>query len=349
MKIKIIGAGSMGHHLAYASRRMGWDVTVIDNDPKALQRMRKDVYPTRYGSWDESLKLFSSAKEPKGGFDIIAFGTPPDVTVRLAAKAFKEKPRLLHLEKPFCPPHMKGADELIAEMKKNPETMVTVGYMYSVSEGIAAAAEILTSGKLGEIINLDVECREHWGQGVLKAHPWIRGPWDTYLGYYKRGGGAACENSHGLHLWLYLADRMGWKEIKEVKATFSMRNENGARYDGVAAFLLKEKSGRVGRVTQDTITSPTKFWLRAQGEKGFLEWYCRGVPGGDVVRWQEEGKKVKEKIFKKERADDFYRMALHYKDLIDGKSSVEDSPLSFGRGYRVMKLLFTSFHNERLL
>lgn len=339
----------MGHHLAYASRRMGWDVTVIDNDPKALKRMRTDVYPARYGSWDESIKLFSSAKEPKGGFDIIAFGTPPDVTVKLAAKAFKEKPRLLHLEKPFCPPHMKGAHELIAEMKKNPEMMVTVGYMYSVSEGIAAVALILTSGKLGEILSLDVECREHWGQGVLKAHPWISGPWDTYLGYYKRGGGAACENSHGLHLWLYLADRMGWEGITDVKAAFSMRNENGANYDGSATFLLKEKSGRVGRVTQDTITSPTKFLLRAQGEKGFLEWQCRGVPEGDVVRWQEEGKKVKEKIFKKERADDFYRMALHYKDLINGKSSAENSPLSFERGFRVMKILLTSFHNEKLI
>ncbi|OGF52098.1 hypothetical protein A3I27_02640 [Candidatus Giovannonibacteria bacterium RIFCSPLOWO2_02_FULL_43_11b] len=349
MKIKIIGAGSMGHHLAYASRRMGWDATVIDNDPKALLRMKNEVYPARYGSWDESIKLFSPEEEPKGGFDIIAFGTPPDVTVKLAAKAFEEKPKLLHLEKPFCPPTLEGADELIAQINKNPETIVTVGYMYSVSEGIAAVAEILTSGKLGEILNLDVECREHWGQGVLKAHPWISGPWDTYLGYYKRGGGAACENSHGLHLWLYLADRMGWKGITDVKAAFSMRSENGSNYDGTAAFLLKEKSGRVGRVTQDTITSPTKFWLRAQGEKGFLEWYCRGVPEGDVVRWQEEGKEVQEKIFKKERADDFYRMVLHYKDLLDGSASVENSPLSFDRGYRVMKILSAAFKEEKLI
>src|SRR3989344_7449430 len=306
MKIKIIGAGSMGNHLVYASRRMGWDETVIDNDQKALKRMRKDVYPARYGSWDESIKLFLSKDEPKGGFDIIALGTPPDVTVILAAEAFREKPKLLHLEKPFCAPNMKGVGELLTEKNKNPKTIVTIGYMYSVSKGLAAAAEILISGKLGEILNLDVECREHWGQGVLRAHPWIRGPWDTYLGYYKRGGGAACENSHGLHLWLYVADRIGWKKITDVKAIFSMRNENGANYDCVAAFLLKEKGGRIGRVTQDTITSPTKFWLRAQGEKGFLEWYCRGVPEGDVVKWQEEGKKVEEKIFPKERSDDFY-------------------------------------------
>ncbi len=349
MKIKIIGAGSMGNHLARASRRMGWDVSLVDVDPEALRRTKEELYPMRYGSWDGDIKLFSLKDEPKGNFDIIALTTPPDVTMGLATKAFDEHPKLLHLEKPFCTPDLRGVKRFLNIKKKNTETMVTVGYMYAVSEGVQAAVGILISGKLGKILNLDVECREHWGQGVLKAHPWISGPWDTYLGYYKRGGGAAGENSHGLHLWFYLADRMGWKEAREVKATFSMRKEHGAHYDCAAAFLLKEKGGSIGRVTQDVITFPTKFWLRAQGEKGFLEWYCRGVPEGDVIKWQEEKGGAKEKIFPKERSDDFYRMTLHYKNLLDRKLSAKDSPLSFERGLRVMKLLSASFRNEKLL
>ena len=45
MKVKIIGAGSIGNHLAQASRRMGWDVLVVDVDPKALGRMKNENFP----------------------------------------------------------------------------------------------------------------------------------------------------------------------------------------------------------------------------------------------------------------------------------------------------------------
>ena len=41
MKVKIYGAGSIGNHLAQASRRMGWDVDMCDTDPKALERTKK--------------------------------------------------------------------------------------------------------------------------------------------------------------------------------------------------------------------------------------------------------------------------------------------------------------------
>ena len=57
MKVKIIGAGSIGNHLAQASRRLGWEVTVVDNDQKALERMKNEIYPARYGGWDEKFSL----------------------------------------------------------------------------------------------------------------------------------------------------------------------------------------------------------------------------------------------------------------------------------------------------
>ena len=52
VKVKIIGAGSIGNHLAQACRRVGWDVAVVDRDPEALQRMKHILYPSRYGRWD---------------------------------------------------------------------------------------------------------------------------------------------------------------------------------------------------------------------------------------------------------------------------------------------------------
>ena len=42
---------------------------------------------------------------------------------------------------------------------------------------------------MGKLQTLDVEFREYWG-GIFEAHPWLNGPQDSYLGFWKRGGGA---------------------------------------------------------------------------------------------------------------------------------------------------------------
>ena len=43
MKVKIHGAGSIGNHLAQASRRMGWSVHICDVDSKALERTKNKL------------------------------------------------------------------------------------------------------------------------------------------------------------------------------------------------------------------------------------------------------------------------------------------------------------------
>ena len=59
MKVKIYGAGSIGNHLSHASRVLDWEVDVYDLDNNALDRMKNIIYPSRYGKWDESIKLFN--------------------------------------------------------------------------------------------------------------------------------------------------------------------------------------------------------------------------------------------------------------------------------------------------
>ena len=54
--VKIFGAGSIGNHLANAARVKGWGVTICDLDQNALSRTRNDIYPTRYGKFDEESK-----------------------------------------------------------------------------------------------------------------------------------------------------------------------------------------------------------------------------------------------------------------------------------------------------
>ena len=57
MRIGIIGAGSIGNHLAHAARALGWDVTLCDIDDAALKRTKNEIYPSRYKRWDNKIKL----------------------------------------------------------------------------------------------------------------------------------------------------------------------------------------------------------------------------------------------------------------------------------------------------
>ena len=279
VKVKIIGAGSIGNHLAQASRRIGWDVTVVDANRDALKRMKDDIYPTRYGMWDSRIKLAHMSEEPKGGFDIVMIGTPPDSHLKLALAALREKPRVLQIEKPLCPPCDPLLSRFLAAAKKS-RTKIIVGYDHTVGASIEYVASHIQM--LGTPLTLDVEFREHW-QGIFKAHPWLSGPSDSYLGYWKRGGGASGEHSHALHLYQYLAKEMGlgtWKKVVPHRTV--EKAAGGVQYDSVASFGFEMSKGRYGRVIQDVITLPTRKWARAQGSDGFIEWICGGSPKGDI-------------------------------------------------------------------
>jgi predicted dehydrogenase len=345
MKVKIYGAGSIGNHLAQASRRMGWSVAVVDKDPKALERMKTDIYPTRYGAWDSGIELFEFGKEPKGGFDVIMLGTPPHVRMSLATELLKEDPKVLQLEKPLCGPGLEGMKEFTDELKKH-KTIVIAGYDHAIATSINRVVELIKEGVAGEIITLDVEFREHWA-GIFKAHPWLSGPEDTYLGFRTKGGGASGEHSHALHLWQYLAKVSGLGTWKKVAATLKIeKGEKGVEYDSIASFSVETDKGHVGRIIQDVVTAPTRKWIRVQGKDGFIEWYCNGGPKGDLIKWQGKDGKLHEEVTEKTRPDDFYQETKHIQDLIDGKIAQKDSPISFEGALSVMTLLNSVYRHS---
>jgi predicted dehydrogenase len=336
-KAKIFGAGSIGNHLAQACRRAGWDVVVVDRDPKALKRMKEEIYPTRYGAWDDAITLFESGKEPKGGFDVIFIGTPPHVRMPIAMEALAEKPKVLQLEKPLGMPSLEGVAQFVAKVKKG-KTAVIVGYDHSVSDAAEFIVSLLTSNTIGSIETLDVEFREHWG-GIFKAHPWLSGPADTYLGFTEKGGGASGEHSHALHLWIYLAQVAGLGLPKEVSALYEWRKEGKAVYDAIATFSMLTNKKKIGRVVQDVVTSPTRKWIRVQGKNGFIEWYCNGKPEGDHVVWKVGDQPMAEKVFPKKRPDDFFKEVQHIEALLSGKVNAKDSPMSLQNALHVMSVL----------
>ena len=344
MKVKIIGAGSAGIHLTQACRRMGWAVWIFDKDPKAFERLY-GIYSGRYGKWDDAIHVFKSTVNSGPFADIIMIATPPDVRMRLAIDAIKEKPKLLHLEKPLCTPDLKGVAEFETEMKNHPDTIVTVGYNHAVSKSIIRVIDLLQDKVIGEALTIDVEFREHW-KGIFAAHPWLSGPHDNYLGFWARGGGAGGEHSHALHLWLTLARRAWGKRgtVSNVVSKLEMVSDIFNEYDKQARFLIEVEGRNVGGVVQDVITSPPRKWARIQGTEGFIEWYVNGDPTGDLVMYETEYKNAVE-IFPKKRQDDFFCEIQHYAILLDGEKHCK-SLLDYKYGREVMEILNKAYYSR---
>lgn len=329
-KVKVIGAGSIGNHLSQAARVLGWEVALCDTDPAALERTKNDIYPSRYGSWDEGIKLYECKDAPVGGFDIIFIGTPPESHMKLALASLEEKPKLVFVEKPFCPPSLEDVRK-VEEKSKETGIPVIVGFDHGVSKAIGKMKELLDAGEIGTILTHDVEFRESWA-GIFKAHPWLAGPHDSYLGFWKQGGGASSEHSHALHLWLTFAEYMGFGKAKEVTANIEYKNVDGCEYDSIFALNIVTEKGEMGRVIQDVITAPTRKCTRIQGDKGVLEWFVNYTKEGDGIVISRISGEKEEIILPKKRPDDFLEELKHIKDLIEKPEAMEKSPLRFFMG-----------------
>lgn len=331
-RVKIFGAGSIGNHLANAARSKGWDVTVCDVDPASLKRMKQDIYPARYGKWDDAITLCVNDDAPVGGFDYVFVGTPPDSHIPLARAALKESPRAILVEKPFATPDLQGCQELFDEAAAK-GIKVFVGYDHVVAPSTAMAGEVLRK-EVGEVQALTVAFREHW-QGIFNAHPWLEGPADTYLGFWRRGGGALGEHSHAVNLWQHLAHEAGAGRVIEVSAMLDYVEADGASYDRVALLHLKTEKGLIGDVIQDVVTRPPLKAARAQGSKGAVEWQCQPSPYADFVR-KISADTVDVQEFSKTRPQDFIAELDHIELAVE--KGVK-SPISIERGLDSMLVI----------
>lgn len=317
---KIIGAGSIGNHMSNAARVLNWEVDLCDIDRDALGRTQKSIYPSRYGKWDEKIKLYSLQDAPKSGHDLIIIGTPPDTHLKLALEAVREKPRAVLVEKPLCTPNLSDLQELI-DVSKRDGVRVFVGYDHIV--GASFEHTINLSSGCSPLVTLDVEFRENW-EGIFAAHPWLNGPQDSYLGFWQRGGGATGEHSHAINMWLTLANVAGCGRVASVSAALDYINKGGVNYDRICLLNLETESGLIGRVVQDVVTSPPKKWARMQTASGFLEWYC-GVEDGKDLVLSRVSEKEEKKWFNKTRPDDFIAELKHIRNiLLSGAPSLID-------------------------
>lgn len=342
-KVTIIGAGSIGNHLANACRSRGWHVTLTDNDPEALERTRTTIYPARYGAWDEEIRLTLPQGDYLEDADAVFIGTPPDTHLAIALDVLERAaPALMLIEKPLCGPGLDRCDAFYGAVQRR-GTKVLVGYNHSVAKSAAAVDEALRSGRLGPVLSISSRTREHWG-GIFKAHPWLSGPSDTYLGFYRRGGGALGEHSHALHIWQHFAHVADAGRVVEVSAVLDLTRDGEAEYDRLALLALTTESGLTGDVIQDVMTAPTEKSARIQCRDGYAEWLVNYQPDADAVRIVAGGAAGEPTLVPKTRPDDFKMEIDHIAGILAG--TVKDSPISLERGLETMMVIAAAFRSN---
>ncbi len=342
--VKILGAGSIGNHLAHGCRERGWAVTMVDRDPAALERTRESIYPSRYGAFDPGIRLSEPSAVAAEDFDLVILGTPPDTHLSLALEVLSTRPpRVLLIEKPLCPPGRRGCAELLARAEAA-GTRVLVGYNHRLTRHTRIAEQWLAEGGLGEITTLRAQFREHWG-GIFAAHPWLAGPAETYLGFTERGGGALGEHSHAINIFQHFARLAGLGRITQLSAALDEVTADGAAYDRIAQLSVVTESGHLGFIAQDVVTRPAEKWLRLQGSEGFLEWQVNATPGCDRVLEQREDGFIREESVAKSRPDDFRGEIAHLEALLEDPKL--DSPLDLTVGLETMAVIDAALEASR--
>lgn len=340
MRVKIYGAGSIGNHLSFASTYLGWQVDVYDIDDVALNRMKYEIYPKRYGAWNENIKLYNVNEAQDKYYDFVFIGTPPESHVDIILKELLNEPKAILVEKPVCCPFKNEIEKL--KQNVNDKTRIFAGYNHVVSEGIVKISELISSEKIGEILTIDVEFRENW-RGIFEAHPWLEGPKDSYLGFWEKGGGASGEHSHAINLWQYLARVSGFGKIVKIKSMLDFVKNTSLNYDQICSINFKTESSKIGRVIQDVITSPIKKQAVLIGSQGKIEWKCHYEGHNDMITiYNKDNCKITDIKIEKKRQFDFIKELEHIDNVVLKKIK---SPLDICYGIETMEVL-NEIHNQ---
>ena len=345
MKVFIVGAGSIGNHLANAFRQIDWEVTIFDIDQEALDRTKNQTYPDRYGTWDETIKL--SNVFPSGdSFDCALIGTPPDTHFQIMENILNELTiKILVVEKPLFPPKTPDFEKikLLAESKK---IRVIVGFNHNLTPNTVFASEILDNKGIGDIKSIHVDWRESW-DGIFAAHPWLEGPHASYLGYSSRGGGSSSEHSHAIAIYLYFIELLQLGNPIKLSSHIVMNTDNDCEYDeSMRIFITTDKSFHA-TICQDVTTSPATKSVRIKGTEGYLEWHVNFDSQNDAVIYKKTNENLKTKLFPKTRPDDFLPEVNHINQLINYPEMNSPTDLKIGiESMKIVEAAFKSFEKK---
>ena len=340
--VKVIGAGSIGNHLAHGCRSKGWDVTIVDLSPEALERTRDTIYPSRYGVWDEAITLATPDEVTGKVFDIVIVGTPPATHLGVATAELRATPpQLMLIEKPLSHPDNVAIRDFV-QLAQESATRVLVGYNQRHKPNTQKFVEIAKDPALGKLVGLSSHMLESW-DGILKAHFWMASEKDSYLAFTDQGGGALLEHSHALNLMLHFAKELGQGNAVKVDATIDWVDHESGRYDRDTKLNVTLDSGLVAEVRQDLHTWPAKKEAVATFENGSVVW-TMGDSSDSVTLVSADGTQKNHWDFPKTRPDDFLGEITHLGDLLEKPE--QPSSLDLEHGLSVMEVALAAMESS---
>ncbi len=338
-KVKILGAGSLGNHMANASLKKGWLPTLCDIDKEALRRTKTSTFPQRYGDWDDRIRLASPSEVDEENFDLTIIGTPPHTHVELAIKEIENrKSKRILIEKPLA--HFKdpNLDKLMSLSQTLP---CFIGYNHNCSPGHRKVIELIKENYIGAIQSVQVHTLESY-DFILGAHPWLNSVNDTYLGSFQKAGGASFEHSHGIAFGLSIL-----KEIQNElsgQLTGQIEFAPNQEFDLFFTFKAILNNGVNFEVTQNFTEKPPIKKALIKGEKGSITWEIPFQQSRDVVTVNTS---LDDQVFeyKKERPTDF----LYELDLIEQDEDIKYcNSLQLGKDVlTLIEKTYLSYHESR--
>jgi|MDTG01.2.fsa_nt_gb hypothetical protein len=334
--ILIIGAGSIGNHMAYASRKLNLDVGVTDISRVALKRMKNKTYIQRYGKWDPNIDIipFKKVFEIKKKYKLIIIGTPPNTHYKIFKKISQNmKYENILIEKPLVNFNSKNFEKF---SDINGRTFC--GYNHSLSNAFKHYLNILKKKKINKKkINLiHVEWKEGW-TGILKAHPWLKNEFQSYLGNLKEGGGALQEHSHGLHLLLIILNFYKINLDKKKTNFFSIKNKKKTKQYDCYTNLTSFSNNTLINYETDLLSKNSKKQIKIEIDDFQYRLIFNYLPNVDAVIIEKNRKILEKKLFKKNRSTEFQNEISHILK-IDNKNYLS-SPIHYKKGLNVIKII----------
>lgn len=346
MKILIYGAGSIGNHYANGFVERGHEVIVTDISEIALNRMKNDIYPERYGKWNNSIKLLNIKETMSiSTVDVVFIGTPPPSHMSICTKAMEvHNPKIVHIEKPICTPDLNGLLEVVKYANKE-NIILLNGYNHNLTKNVIGSKKIIRDNDFGKPLILNSNVNEHWG-GIFNAHPWIKNLKDTYLSSYQLGGGAMSEHSHGINLWQTFSNYLGMGRIDTVSSKLVFEKNDDYTYDSIMHLNVESENGLVGNITQDVVTTPHKKNLEIVFENGYINIINNYRTNLDRLEYHINGKT--EKIdYPKTRKDDFTGAIENIENALLNNCNLEES-MGFSIAIDTMCVINSSIESNKL-
>lgn len=330
----VVGAGSIGAHLSRSLSKAGWIVTVIDTSQEAVSRFASDLYPARYGQMPETISVcLAEALDHSQKFRAMIVGTPPDSHLRVLDDYAALIDGLISVQKPLTT-FRKSEIKQLTELEANSDAIFLAGFNHRVSLGALSFWSLLPSIFSNQKVTVVVDWLESW-DGIMRAHPWLDSPADTYLGYTSRGGGALFEHSHGLDLGLLASDILGLGPLSSLSSSARLVTTGGMHYDESSEVACGFSNGSTLVSRQDVKTWPARKMIEVRSDKWSAVLECGTSETVKVTSSRGEVEFLA--TYSKNREEDFDAEVRQFETILEVRTS-KSSLSSLSHGLRTAKI-----------